>query len=61
MEEEVLSRVFEPLFSTKKEAGSLGLGLSVVYGDVRRAGGAVDVESRPGEGTTFRIYLPLSN
>ncbi len=59
MDDEVLSRVFEPLFTTKKEDGCLGLGLPVVYGNIRRAGGAVTVESQPGKGTSFRIYLPL--
>ncbi len=61
MEEEVLARIFEPSFTTKKEDGCLGLGLPVVYAFIRRAGGAVAVESNPGEGTAFRIYLPLLN
>jgi PAS domain S-box-containing protein len=57
MEEAVLSRVFEPFFSTKGSENR-GIGLSAVYGIVRRMGGWIDVESEPGSGTTFRVYLP---
>ena len=59
MTDAVRERVFEPFFTTKGTRGS-GLGLSVAYGIVKRHGGEVDVESRPGEGTTFTIRLPAT-
>ncbi|GEM_PF-5324012 len=57
MSPEVVKRIFDPFFTTKGAHGT-GLGLSQVYGIVQEHGGFIEVESREGEGTTFRIYLP---
>ena len=54
----ILPRIFEPFFSTKEVGSGTGLGLSTVYGIVRQTGGYVHVDSSPGEGSTFLIYLP---
>jgi len=58
MDAETQSRAFEPFFTTKGAGKGTGLGLSTVYGIVRQAGGTVDLESRPGVGTTVRLFWP---
>lgn len=58
MDKETQSRIFEPFFSTKSKEKNYGIGLSVVDGIVKNHKGWIDVESRPGEGSTFRIYFP---
>jgi two-component system, cell cycle sensor histidine kinase and response regulator CckA len=58
--EEVIDKIFEPFFSTKAEGEGTGLGLSTAYSIVKSHNGFVDVESEAGEGTTFRVYLPVA-
>ncbi len=58
--EEIRQRIFEPFYTTRRDIGRTGMGLPMVYGTVKSHGGGIEVESAPGRGSTFRIYLPVT-
>jgi signal transduction histidine kinase len=59
MTPEVKSRAFDPFFTTRKEQGGTGMGLSVVHGIVQKLNGTISVETEPGRGSTFSVFLPV--
>jgi two-component system, NtrC family, sensor kinase len=61
MDPEQLAHVFDALYTTRRESGGCGLGMSIAFGIVQRHGGRMEARSKPGEGTTVAIYLPAAD
>ncbi len=60
IDEKTLKQIFDPFFTTKRNQGGTGLGLSIAYGIIKEHKGRIDVESKPGVGTTFAIHIPVT-
>ena len=60
MDAQTMARAFEPFFTTKRPGSGTGLGMAVVYGFIRQSGGAIDLHSAPGQGTTVSLWLPAT-
>ncbi|WP_319574298.1 cache domain-containing protein [uncultured Desulfobacter sp.] len=59
MESKILKKIFDPYFTTKESGKGTGLGLAVVFGIVKESKGHITVQSKPGQGSTFHVYLPI--